>query len=278
MTQTLDMLAPHWQHADPFEEARRLIRLVVKLYKPREVISLLSGGDDSLCATAVAASTGLLTGVASINTTIGIRQTREHTQGVSDRFKWPLRWFTSPNSFRQICFEYGMPGPGAHGKIYVQLKERCVREVVRQSKRLDKDRIMLITGVRLSESERRMGHVAPIHRDGAQLWVAPIINWNDEHKVTHQVADRIPFNPVKPVLGISGECLCGAYAKPGERAKIAERYPEAEAEIVACEAVAAANGNPCRWGERPEPRNKMLCQNCDRKNGDEFSTPPGGQS
>lgn len=259
-------LDKHWRHADPVEEAKRLIRLAVKLYGPREVWAMCSGGNDSLCSTHVAMSTGLATGVASINTTIGIRQTREHLIGVCERFGWPLRWLTPPVSYADICARHGMPGPGAHGKIYSLLKERCVRKLRRDAKRLARDRVLLITGVRLSESERRMGHVEPIYRDDAVIWLAPIINWNEETKVLYQTANAIPRNPVTARLGISGECLCGAFAKPGERTKIALHYPEAEAEIVRCESLAAANCKPAKWGERPSKRQQQLCQQCDRKN------------
>jgi 3'-phosphoadenosine 5'-phosphosulfate sulfotransferase (PAPS reductase)/FAD synthetase len=246
-----DMLADLWRDADPVEEARKLIRLAVKLYRPHAVVAMCSGGNDSLCSTHIAMSTGLVTGVASINTTIGIRQTREHMQAVADRFGWPLRWVMPPKSYRELCGRFGMPGPGGHNLIYQRLKERCIRQLVRESKRTRKGKVMLVTGCRSSESERRMGHTEPLQREGARMWVAPIINWDDQDKTVYQVANGIPLNPVKPVLGISGECLCGAFAKPGERAKIAEHYPEAYAEIIACEQAASSNA-----------------QNCDRKNGE----------
>jgi 3'-phosphoadenosine 5'-phosphosulfate sulfotransferase (PAPS reductase)/FAD synthetase len=257
-------LSKHWHDADKVQEGVNLIRLAHKLYKPRETWALCSGGNDSLCSTHLAMSTGLVTGVASINTTIGIQQTRDHMTMVAARFGWPLRWLTPPVSYRELCARFGMPGPGGHGLIYQRLKERCVRQLVREAKRRTKDRIMLITGCRLSESTRRMGHVEPIQREGTRLWVGPIINWDNEHKTVYQIDNGIPRNPVTSRMGISGECLCGAFAKPGERAKIAEFYPAAEVEIQVCEAAASANCKPSRWGERPA-KNKMLCQQCDRK-------------
>lgn len=260
-----DMLSPHWRSENRVDEARRLVRLAVKLYRPRAVWCMCSGGNDSLCSTHVSMSTGLVTGVASIKTTIGVRQTAEHLEHVAEIFDWQMRWLSPPVGYRDLCARYGMPGPGAHGKIYSLLKERCVRQLIRENKRLDKDHVLLITGVRLSESDRRMGHVAPIYRDGATIWLAPILNWDDEDKTVYQIDNAIPRNPVTARLGISGECLCGAFAKPGERAKIAKYYPEAEAEIAACEAAATANCKPATWGERPKSA-QMLCQQCDRKN------------
>jgi 3'-phosphoadenosine 5'-phosphosulfate sulfotransferase (PAPS reductase)/FAD synthetase len=260
-----DMLAPHWQHDDPVIEAKQLLSLAVRMYRPRKVWALCSGGNDSLCATHLATSTGLVSGVASINTTIGIALTREHANAVAARFGWPLRWLTPPVGYRELCARFGMPGPGGHNLIYQRLKERCILQLVRESKRRRRDRVMLITGCRLSESDRRMGHTEPIQREGSRLWVAPIINWSETQKLNYQLDNGIPRNPVTPILGISGECLCGAFAKPGEREKIARHFPEAEAEISACEAIAAVNGQPSRWGMRPH-KNQMICQECERKN------------
>lgn len=259
-------VTPHpevWTHPDRVEEAKRLLQFAVKMYRPRAVWAMCSGGNDSLCSTHIAMSTGFVTGVASIDTTIGIRQTREHLAMVAEQFGWPLRWLRPPMSYRGFCAKFGMPGPGRHDYVYAYLKERCVRQLVRESKRRPKDRVMLVTGVRLSESTRRMGHTEAIQRDDSRVWVAPIINWDNEDKTLYQVAHGIPRNPVTPFLGISGECLCGAFAKPGEREKIAEHFPEAEAEIQACELAAASNAKPCAWGTRPVKQN--LCQQCERK-------------
>ncbi len=258
-----------WRDSDHVEEGRKLIRLAATLYKPREIWCMCSGGNDSLCSTHLAMSTGLVTGVASINTTIGIRQTREHMQTVADKFKWRLKWLTPPMGYRELCSKFGMPGPGMHAIAYNYLKERCVRQLARDAKRGRKDRVMLISGARVQESVRRMGYTEAIQREGARIWVAPIINWTEGQKVVYQTAHTILRNPVKVKLGISGECLCGAFAKPGERNNIEQYYPEAFAEIVECERAAALNGKPSNWGKKPKSRKQILCQDCTRKNGDD---------
>jgi 3'-phosphoadenosine 5'-phosphosulfate sulfotransferase (PAPS reductase)/FAD synthetase len=258
-----DNLAPHWRNNDPVDEARRIIELAIKLYRPAAVWCLCSGGNDSLCSTHVAMSTGLATGVVSINTTIGIQATRDHTAAVCQRFGWPLRWLTPETTYKDFCARFGMPGPGRHDYVYRYLKERPVDQLVRESKRRRQDMVMLVTGVRLGESERRMGNANAIARDGRTLWTGPIINWTPEDQVIYMTSHGIPRNPVKPVLGISGECLCGAFAKPDERKKIAASYPDAFAHILECESAAAENQKPCRWGTRPKER--RLCQQCDRK-------------
>lgn len=258
-----------WHTSDKIEQGRRMIAAAVKLYKPRKVWALCSGGNDSLCSTHLAMSTGLCDGVASINTTIGIQATRDHMAAVAERFGWPLRWLAPPVSFIELCERFGLPGPAGHSLIYQRLKERCVNQLVRESKQRIKDRVMLITGSRVSESVRRMGHAKAVTREKAKLWVAPIINWENEDKWTYLVDHGIQPNPVTPLIGISGECICGCFAKPGEREKIAHYFPEANREIVACEVAAMKNCQHAAWGERPAKKSKQLCQQCDRKWEDE---------
>ena len=62
--------------------------------------------------------------------------------------------------------EYGFPGPAAHRYMYIWLKERSLREVSLEAQDGQNRRVMLITGVCSSESQRRMGHVEPVQRDG----------------------------------------------------------------------------------------------------------------
>lgn len=256
-----------WTCGDPVEQARRIICIAHKMYRPRKTFCLFSGGNDSACSTHIAMATGLCDGVVSIDTTVAIEESHEHLRSVAGDFKWPLMWLTPDMSYFQFCAKFGVPGPGMHAYVYAYLKERCVRGLVRYFKKFSWDKIMLVTGVRASESERRMGHVAAIARDGAQLWVAPIINWDEQQKVVYQTEHAIRRNPVTTNLGISGECLCGAFAKPGEMGKIKEFYPRAFSHIQNCEANAAENGKHCAWGMRPTnpPRPLMLCSQCERK-------------
>lgn len=60
---------------------------------------------------------------------------------------------------------------------------------------------------------------------------------------------KIGLNEVTDFLHMSGECLCGAYAHPGELQEIEMWYPAVAAEIRALEKEAAERGIPqCTWG------------------------------
>jgi 3'-phosphoadenosine 5'-phosphosulfate sulfotransferase (PAPS reductase)/FAD synthetase len=262
------ILAPHWQHDSRIEEAHRLIDLAIKLYEPRAVYSLYSSGNDSACSTAIASEHKAFSGAATIDTTIGIPEALKHGRATAKARGWAITTLTPPITYEEFCERFGMPGPGAHALVYSWLKERCVRNLVRphirKNRRRKRDRVLLITGVRLAESDRRMGHVEPIHREGSKIWLAPLINWSATDCLNFRLDKKIAGNPVKPILGISGECLCGAFARPGEMNNLRVSFPDTSKKIEGCQERARLAGRPCVYGERPM-RRLAMCQQCERK-------------
>jgi 3'-phosphoadenosine 5'-phosphosulfate sulfotransferase (PAPS reductase)/FAD synthetase len=146
----------------------------------------------------------------------------------------------------------GFPGPASHRYAYIRLKERQLERLVREAKRHPRDRLMLLTGVRRAESVRRMGTTAPIRRDGAQVWVAPRVDWSNERMRAYRAEHALPQSDVAALLHRSGECNCGAFAAPGEREDMEQLYPTwFDERIGAIEREAVALGIPrCRWGDR----------------------------
>ena len=236
------------------------------------VFGMFSGGHDSICSTALLSLHPAFSGAVHINTTIGIKETREFVRETSADLGWNLKEYFPPVSYRDIVLKHGFPGPGGHRFMYTRLKERCVRTIVREHKEKRMDRIGLVTGVRLSESTRRMGHVAPIQREGAQLWIAPILKWSDDDKRGFMESMGLPRNPVVDRLCMSGECLCGAFARKEEFAELQALYPEAAAEILELEGMAQQAGVHHKWGTRPAgsrgkaTKGGALCASCNHKN------------
>jgi 3'-phosphoadenosine 5'-phosphosulfate sulfotransferase (PAPS reductase)/FAD synthetase len=191
-------------------------------------------------------------GVAHLKTGTGIPETTGYVESLCADRGWHLEVYEPPVAYEVIVLEHGFPGPGQHGLMYARLKERCLRQLVREHKREVKDRIMLVTGVRSEESARRMRHVERIQREGAQLWAAAIWNWTKINCGRFIADRRLPRNPVVDAIHMSGECLCGAFAKPGELDEIAKWYPEHAAWLRDLEArVGEAGIAACRWGQRP---------------------------
>lgn len=167
----------------------------------------------------------------------------------------------------------GFPGPAGHRVMYNQLKHKSVGAIRRDFVTNGRtQRIMFFTGIRISESSRRASR-PEISRDGSEIWVSPIIHFTSEDMVEYREAFSVPKNEVNDMLHMSGECLCGAFAKPNELEQIRFFFPEVaehiemlEREVKNCGMV---QDKYCRWGwkERPNldelPDTGPLCSTCD---------------
>ena len=75
----------------------------------------------------------------------------------------------------------------------------------------------LITGVRASESDRRMGFVKPLHIEKNRwAWTAAIADYSSADCYAEIERACIPLNPVAVHLCKSGECYCGGFGTGGE--------------------------------------------------------------
>ena len=240
-------------------------------YQPACLLALFSGGHDSVTSTHIATQQPAFRAVVHINTGIGIEETREYVRQVCRDQGWPLIEECAPAGwYDQNCLAKGMPGgPMQHGIMYQRLKDDQVRAVVRRFKRRTGDTVGLVTGVRKSESERRMRvHPEPVIRERAQLWINPILDWTAGDVNDYMAAVGLPRNPVVDKLHRSGECLCGALADPLELDWIAYWYPDVASRIRSLEHECFKRQLPYRWGTKPsqpfEPDQLMLplCQDC----------------
>ena len=236
--------------------------------------ALFSGGDDSLTATHFAMTYSHAQCVLHINTGISAKKDGksvplEFVKWTCAKYGWPLRVEVPPTlSYREFVLKWGFPGPGYHSVIYAWLKERAIRKVIRETKTSFRERVGLINGVRAQESTRRMGYGEAIHREGCQLWIAPLYSWSKMDCVRYIERHGLTRSPVVELLHMSGECLCGAFAHENELKEIALWYPETVAEIEALQKEAEAAGKYCKWGERPpgkrERKSKFMpmCAGC----------------
>lgn len=141
--------------------------------------------------------------------------------------------------------------------MYARLKERCLRMLQREWKASGRKtrprRVMYISGCRSDESERRMANTEEVQIDGQRIWCAPIHDWTKCDTSDLMEYLGIPRNPVVDLIHKSGECLCGAYARPGELEELGlwpETRPQYD-EIKALQAEVIANGFPWGWEDAP---------------------------
>lgn len=233
---------------------------------------LYSGGNDSTVLThmfrdradyALHADTG-----------IGIAQTRQFVNDTCADWELPLLVRASPGqTYRELVIERGFPGPGMHWKMYQRLKERALdamRAELLAPVSTRTHRLLWIAGRRRDESRRRAD--VPLHeRDGSVVWASPLAMWTKLDLNTYrQLHPGVPQNPVSAMLHMSGECLCGAFAHPGELDEIGAFFPEVREHIEALQDEVRAAGHPeplCRWGHgegrKADRTTGRLCSSCD---------------
>lgn len=240
------------------------VKAAIKETNPIAVFGLFSGGHDSVCATTIARMAG--GDVIHINTGIGVPRTRQYVEDTAKRLGWPLREFKAddgidakgkPISYRRLVLEFGFPGPAAHSLMYGMLKEECLRrlekEIGANGRGKNPRRILFVSGCRSQESARRMGSTEELKIEGKRVWCSPIHDWSKDDTRDFMLHMQIPRNPVVDMLCKSGECLCGAFAEPGELEEL-KCYPETlpvYRQIKQLEEEVRAAGFPWGWGERP---------------------------
>lgn len=271
------------------EHAHAIIEQAIKEYSPTHAFAMFSGGYDSLTTTHVSMTyllerhPEILSQVAHINTGIGVEETREFVRETCKQYGWTLKEYhaseTSRMQYRDLVLKFGFPGPAHHGIMYRWLKERSIVRLMKEHRiggmyedKRKRNRILLITGVRRQESVRRMGNVAPIQYESGRVWTAPLIDWSKDDILNYKDMYSLPTNEVVATLEMSGECLCGSYAHPGEIHDICLFYPKTGEQIRTLEAEVKAVGHEYGWGERSSKRIKVknkgvatLCATCDAR-------------
>lgn len=228
-----------------------------------------SGGRDSLAITHWMMNNVAGCEVFHCNTGIGIEKTREYVRDTCKLFGWPLHEIRAKEDCGQdydaIVKQHGFPGPSGHRMMYSRLKERPIRELVRRAQKKRGDRVLLATGIRHDESVRRMRYAgSEVTRAGSQIWASPIYWWSPSERDAYNCLHKLPINDVSATLGMSGECLCGAFAHKGEKAMIRCVDPRTADRIEALEQEVFAAG--FNWGWEGRPPNGGL----DRRQADAF--------
>jgi 3'-phosphoadenosine 5'-phosphosulfate sulfotransferase (PAPS reductase)/FAD synthetase len=257
------------------DQAGDILQEAIDTYDPSHAFILFSGGYDSFVSTSVAVDylkrqVAIPFFVVHVNTGIGIERTRQFVREMARYYDLPFLEYTTPEDYDKIVSEHGFPGAAAHRFMYTLLKERPLRQVMRDHtpekrpdeyrwRRKDRDgkrakwppRMLFITGVRQEESRRRMGHVEPIQKEDRRIWVAPLTEWTKEDVLEYLRVRHMPKNPVPPILHYSWDCLCGAFAEEGEKAILDVFFPEEAARIDRLTQVTKANGFSWEWDQEP---------------------------
>jgi 3'-phosphoadenosine 5'-phosphosulfate sulfotransferase (PAPS reductase)/FAD synthetase len=255
--------------------AESIIGEAIERFKPVRIYAGFSGGNDSLALAHWVMNNVPRAELFHVNTGIGVKQSEPFVRETSERYGWPLTVIRAKEDCGQdydaIVRKHGFPGPYSHQFMYRRLKERAIELLVRRSKTHRMDKVLLATGIREDESLKRAGYKGgEINRNGAQVWVNPIYWWSKSERDEYLMVNQIRRNPVSDTIGISGECLCGAYAHPGELEKVRTVDPDVAARIDRLHAE-TKHRFPWDWeGRPPSTENKRpsqvgaMCIGCEK--------------
>jgi len=268
------------------ESGRKIMREAIEKYKPVAIFAGFSGGNDSIVATHFACTEF---GAAAVhcNTLIGVEKSREHARKTAARYGWHFmearaeakgppkthkdrktpfdqttlptgKWQDGQTAYEEFVFNFGMPGPGQHGRMYIILKERSFEKFKREAKagKKNTDCVMFVTGVRHDESALRAGYNCDTQKMPGEVWVNPFY-WNTKSDFElYRQEFGLPRNPVTDVIGISGECLCGTMGSPAELDLVEKIEPQTRRYIEGLQARCESLGLPCKWATKPEKASK----------------------
>lgn len=255
---------------DAMAEADEIIEQAIFEHKPRKTFLLISGGNDSMVLLHFAERWA--DAAVHVNTGIGIPQTNEFVREQVALTNLPLLEYRPPVPYDELVLnpKYfgGFPGAFGHRFAYQRLKERCIRQLIRDHREKRGDRFLLLTGIRKAESARRMGYSHPVDRQGAEVWCNPLLFWENHEMREYREQFGVATSEVAANLHMSGECLCGAFAHPGELDEIAFFYPEVAARIRDLERRAREAGlRYCEWGVNKASTEATgpMCSSCDAR-------------
>lgn len=255
--------------AEKIDLAVAEIDVAWKSLNPIMLVGAFSGGNDSLSACYVASRHPAFAGILHINTGIGVEETRKFVRQTCREQGWKLWEYKAsenvtakgnpdPMVYADLVAKHGFPGPGGHQLMYTRLKERQLRRFERDmgatARGKNKKRIMMVSGTRIDESARRKMNVNPELVqviEGRRIWVSPVRDWSKADLRHCRMYAGLRENRVSQDIHKSGECLCGAFAKPGELEELRMFYPNTAAEIDRIAEIARANGKHAIWGTRP---------------------------
>ena len=230
-----------------------------------KVFALVSGGKDSLSTAQVLHDAGKLAGCVALETGLSTPDWKEFVRATCDARGWPLQFFKTDASYEQFVTKYGFPGPSKHSWVMRVLKGRCIRKF----RQMHPDGI-LASGVRIDESQKRAANTKAVgHWEGAPI-LAPIYDWTTEETWAYFHDNGFERSPAYATLQISGDCLCGSYAREGEKESIDFHYPEIGKYLDDLGAsIKEKHPSRCQWGwawKKPQVAKRggeaMVCVEC----------------
>ncbi len=226
---------------------------------------LLSGGKDSLSMAQTLDEEGKLEGCAALETGLSTPDWKEFVIKVCEDRGWPLEFYATNSSYDDLVVKYGFPGPSKHSMFMNYLKGRGVAKFKKYH-----PNSILASGVRADESDKRKINTKPVGMWEGVPILAPIYHWTTDETWAFFRDRGFERAPAYSTLQISGDCLCGAYAREDEMDAIRFHYPQIGERLDSLgESIKECQPKRCEWGwgwkkpiKRKTPAEQFICSEC----------------
>lgn len=197
-------------------EPQRILTTAIEQWNPVALVSLFSGGYDSMITTHVLHrldTHGLPIQVWAIDTQLAADGWHEYVRSVSDRFGWDFQIYDNKKGFKQFVrsvTEKGCPRTRKmHTYVFQKLKERGIDAIHVMNKTQRSDKTLFVSGIRRAESTERQ-NADEVHRitKSNKLFCAPIVHWSNEQCDWYRIEYELPDNPFYDTVRGSGDCQC----------------------------------------------------------------------
>jgi len=181
-------------------------------------------------------------GVVFVNTGIGTQTTIDfvenyckehgyklyhlHAEDVKRKRDTEVGKIGEPFDFEHLVMAYGFPQQALHTVTMRWLKLFSIRKFIFE--RIAKgEKPAIISGIRKNESARRKTKAKKyLYNDGKMWFVSPLFYKSNDWVMRYFIENDIKRSPVYNTLHISGDCLCGCFAREEELELLKMFHPE----------------------------------------------------
>jgi len=261
-------------------------RALIEKINPHMIVCCYSTGNDSATMSHICMTANLASTLFFVDTGTGVDEEDGKTSVLNvaneyaNKHSWPLIIEKTPISYEDNVLKNGFPGPPQHSVMFGYLKGRAFRLLKKHH--APRKKLVLLTGLRQSESEQRKKKSTFYRQEGQYHWINPIFKWSKRDCFQYLKANNVYTSPIAALLGMSGECLCGSYAGDGELEMIKQFFPVTGKRIQDLESRARENGFNWGYNGGPPKNNKadtairrgqilfpgfdFICNNCQVQN------------
>lgn len=252
---------------------------------------MFSGGKDSSCVAYRLIELGQFEGIVTFDTGIAVPGFIDWIKEICKKRKWKIHiekgGYMSGNekiqSYDEFVRKFGFPKPRSHswimrivkGRAFTKFKKAHTENKIIKGKK-KKIRPKVASGVRQAESKRRMKNVKGEYGefDGCEVWNV-VYDWKDQDVWDYVKKYEIEISPAYKTIHMSGDCLCGAYARKSETEIVSIFFPEVAKRLAKLENEIKDNEKipkQCKyWGykdgegfnTKQRKLDSILCGECD---------------